>query len=134
MNLTSTWGSQYLNPCLVISKFGTFSTISLFIIQGGWTSLLRSSPSLIHSLNLVSCSLCACVHACSVVSNSFRPHGLWPTRLLCPWNFLGKNTGMGCHFLFRGSFRPRDRTHVSCVLLWPAESLTLHHLGSQAVA
>ena len=26
-------------------------------------------------------------------------HGLYPARLLCPWNFLGKNTGVGCHFL-----------------------------------
>ena len=26
------------------------------------------------------------------------PHGLWPTRLLCPWNSPGKNTGVGCHF------------------------------------
>ena len=24
-----------------------------------------------------------------------------PTRLLCPWNFLGKNTGVGCHFLMQ---------------------------------
>ena len=27
------------------------------------------------------------------------PHGLQPTRLLCPWDFPGKNTGMSCHFL-----------------------------------
>ena len=27
---------------------------------------------------------------------------------------LGKNTGMGCHFLLWGSSRPRDRTQVSC--------------------
>ena len=33
----------------------------------------------------------------SVVSNSSRPHGLQPTRLLCPWDFLGKSTGVGCH-------------------------------------
>ena len=32
----------------------------------------------------------------SVMSDSSRPHGLWPTRLLRPWNFPGKNTGMGC--------------------------------------
>ena len=25
---------------------------------------------------------------CSFVSNSLRPHGLQPARLLCPWNFL----------------------------------------------
>ena len=25
-----------------------------------------------------------------------------PTRLLCPWNFPGKNSGVGCHFLSPG--------------------------------
>ena len=35
----------------------------------------------------------------SVVSDSSRPHGLQPTRLLCPWDFAGKNTGVGCHCL-----------------------------------
>ena len=29
----------------------------------------------------------------SVVSDSSRPHGLQPTRLLCPWDFPGKSTG-----------------------------------------
>ena len=44
--------------------------------------------------------LCVCV-SCLVVSDS-----LWPTdcslpgpRLLCPWNFPGRNTGVGCHYL-----------------------------------
>ena len=45
-----------------------------------------------------------CVYVCSVVSDSLRPHGLYPTRLICPWNFPGKNTGVGCHFLFQGIF------------------------------
>ena len=35
----------------------------------------------------------------SVVSDSSQPHGLQPTRLLRPWNFPGKSTGMGCHRL-----------------------------------
>ena len=35
----------------------------------------------------------------SVVSNSQRPHGLQPTRLLHPWDFPGKSTGVGCHCL-----------------------------------
>ena len=29
----------------------------------------------------------------------FVNHVLWPTRLLCPWDSPGKNTGVGCHFL-----------------------------------
>ena len=32
------------------------------------------------------------------------PHGWWPARLLCPWDFPGKNTGVGCHFLLQGIF------------------------------
>ena len=35
----------------------------------------------------------------SVVSDSSRPHGLQPTRLLRPWEFPGKSTGVGCHCL-----------------------------------
>ena len=37
--------------------------------------------------------VCVCVCVCSVMSNSLQPHGLKPTRLLCLWNFPGKNTG-----------------------------------------
>ena len=32
------------------------------------------------------------------MSNSVRPHRRQPTRLLCPWDSPGKNTGVGCHF------------------------------------
>ena len=42
--------------------------------------------------------------SCSVMPDSLRPHGLQPTSLLCPWDFPGKNTGMGCHFLLQGIF------------------------------
>ena len=37
----------------------------------------------------------------AVVSDSSRPHGLQPTRLLRPWDFPGKSTGVGCHCLLR---------------------------------
>ena len=42
-----------------------------------------------------------CCQVASVVSDSVRPHGLQPTRLLCPWDSPGKNTGVGCHFLLQ---------------------------------
>ena len=38
------------------------------------------------------------------MSDSLRPHGLWPTRLLCPWDFPGNSTGVDCHFLLQGIF------------------------------
>ena len=34
-----------------------------------------------------------------VVSDSFVTPWTVPARLLCPWDFPSKNTGMGCHFL-----------------------------------
>ena len=40
----------------------------------------------------------------SVLSDSLRPHGLYPTRLFRPWNFSGKSTGVGCQFLLQGIF------------------------------
>ena len=55
------------------------------------------------------------VHERSVASDSLQPHELWPTRLLCPWNFRGKNAGSGLPVLSPGgSSRPRDRIHISC--------------------
>ena len=39
-----------------------------------------------------------------VVSHHLQPRELWPSRLLCPWNFPGRNTGVGCHSLFQGFF------------------------------
>ena len=54
----------------------------------------------------VSCRMCVCMcmHACSVVPYSLQPYGLQPTRLLCPWNFPVKNTGVGSHSLLQGIF------------------------------
>ena len=59
------------------------------------------------------------------------PSRLWPARLLCPWDFSGKNIGVGRHFLFQGTF-PTQASNLSllCLLHWQANSLPLSHLGS----
>ena len=50
-------------------------------------------------------SLCCC---CCLVAKScptlLQPHGLQPSKFLCPWDFPGKNTGVCCHFLLQGIF------------------------------
>ena len=51
-----------------------------------------------------------------------------PTRLLCPWNFLGKNTGVGCHFPLQGIFLTQGSN--PCLLHWQADSLPLSYLGN----
>ena len=45
----------------------------------------------------------------SVVSNSLQPQDCSPApRLLGPWDFPGKNTGVGCHFLLQGIFPTQE--------------------------
>ena len=55
---------------------------------------------------------------CCLGSKSYptllQPHGLQPTRLLCPQDFPSKNTGMGCHFLLQRIFLVQDQTQSSC--------------------
>ena len=55
------------------------------------------------------------------MSNSLWPHGLQPSRLLCPWDSPGNNTGVGHHALLQGIFL----THGSnlCLLTLQADSL-----------
>ena len=52
----------------------------------------------------VSRTVTSCSVSRPVVSDSLRPHGLWPARLLCPWDSPGKNTGEGGHSLLQGIF------------------------------
>ena len=61
--------------------------------------------------------VCVCVFtlSCSAVSYSLWPHD--PTRLLYPWDFLGKNTGVGCHCLLQGIFPTQgSNLHLLCLL------------------
>ena len=65
----------------------------------------------------------------SGMPNSLRPHGLQPARLLCLWDFSGKNMGVGCHFLLQ------KRTLCSTILnCWnhavPSAHTTLHTSSS----
>ena len=46
---------------------------------------------------------------------TLRFHGLYTIRLLCPWDFLGKNTEWVAISFFRGSSPARIWTHVSCI-------------------
>ena len=45
-------------------------------------------------------------------------------KLLCPWGFSGKSTGVGCHFLFQGIFPAQG---LNPHLLHHVDSLPLSH-------
>ena len=66
----------------------------------------------------------------SVMSDPLWLHVTVATRPLCPWDFPGKNTGVGCHSLLQGIFLIQGLTlHL---LHWQTDSLPLSHLGSPA--
>ena len=90
----------------------------------------QPSQPLTCFLPCVCVRVCVCVHTLSraIMSNSLQPQGLQPTRLLCPWDFPGKNTGVGCHFLLQGSFLTRGLNPHP--LHWQGDSLPLSHQGS----
>ena len=68
----------------------------------------------------------------SVVSNSLRLQGLWPARLLCPWNSPGKNTGVGCPALLQGIFLTQGLNPCLLCLLHCRQILSpLSHWGSR---
>ena len=82
----------------------------------------RRSSKTPSFMPLVECEL-----SCSVMS--LEPHGLYHIRLLCPWNFLGKNTGVGCHFLFKEVFLTQGSNPCLLRLLhWQVGSLPLRPL------
>ena len=62
---------------------------------------------------------------------TLRSYGLWPARLLCPWNFPGKNTGVGCHFLLQRIFLTQvSNLGLLRLLNWREDSLPLSPQGN----
>ena len=93
--------------------------------EGGEIKINLTPSSTFSGLGL---PLCVCAQ-CSVVSDSLQPRGLWPTRLLCPWDYPDKTTGVGCHFLLQGILPTQGLNPLLCIFLhWQADSLPLCHL------
>ena len=79
----------------------------------------------------------------SVVSDSLQPHGLQPTRLLHPWDFPGKSTGVSCHWLLHGlgvfllkniiAWTPGFLSSFYIQLPWTLKSLLQHHSSKASI-
>ena len=73
-----------------------------FLSQKIWVRTLpllynfRQITSIFNTYLLETCFCCLIAKSYSTV---LRPHRLQPTSLVCPWDFPGKYTGVGCHFL-----------------------------------
>ena len=76
-----------------------------------------TTKSLLETCVYISVCVYACVcthmqsvtHSCPILCDPMD----YSLPDSCPWNFPGKNTEVGCHFLLQGSSQPRDWTHVS---------------------
>ena len=84
--------------------------------------------------------LCVCVCVCARVRAQLcptlcDPHGcnLQPASFLCPWNFPGKNTGVGYHFFLQGIFQIQESNSSLLHLLhWQANFFTAESPGKSA--
>ena len=65
----------------------------------------------------------ACLPSCSVVHNSLQPFGLYPSRLLSPWDSPGKNIGVSCHASPRISPNPEIKPVPPVLLALQVNSL-----------
>ena len=73
-------------------------------IQNSWGHL---GSNQVHTCVCV----CVCMHARAQSYNSLWPP--WTVAHQARWNFPGKNTDLGCHFLLQMIFWSRDQTSVS---------------------
>ena len=66
----------------------------------------------------------------SVVSNSLWPHGLQPTRYLCPLNFPVKSSGVGSQSLLQRIFLTQgSKLHIFHLLHWQSRFFTVVPFG-----
>ena len=65
---------------------------------------------------------------------SSQPHGVSPSRLLCPWDSPGKSTGVGFHAILRAIFPTKGlNSHILCLLHWQTDSLPLAPPGKPTI-
>ena len=109
--------------CFAIKWKFIFSLVFLKVIYGYNNNIIKSLKQVIFLKYIYSSVNVSVGNQSESVSHSVVPvslwsHGLQPTRLLCPWNSPGKNTGVGSHSLLQGMF--------------PTQAI-LYHLSHQLV-
>ena len=119
----------FLFVCQIFRKSGKIKFVFLYL------SIYPHAHSLsICSFYFGCVPVCVCVHAHSFTQSCptlWGPMTYSPSRLLCPWDFPGKNMEVDCHFLLQGIFPIRgSNSHLLPLLDWQVDSLPLHYLGS----
>ena len=107
-NLSTDWMTHSLHLGLRLEDLGDGADAALLKKPQGSGNISRKWNG-----ELRICSL--------TLSNSLRPRRLW--LILCPWDVLGKNTGVHCHFLLQGIFPNQGlNPHLLGVLHWQVDT------------
>ena len=96
-------GKSVLKSIWTLRELKIFKTILKKKNKGGEFTLSNFKTYYKYKWIKIVCHwhVCVCVWSRSVVSDSSQPHGLYPHRLLHPWDFPGQSTGVGCHILLQ---------------------------------
>ena len=102
---------EYSSLCCTVCR-----KVKAMVISGwGWSKS-----------TLDDCPCCDPHLSASVMCDFLWPYGLWPSRLLSPWDSPGKNTRMGCHALLQGIFPTQgSNLCLSCLQHWQVGFLPL---------
>ena len=116
---------------------GGLPSVGSHRVRHDWSDLAAAATAGVYSHKGIihgrKASIClSCCFCCFLASKSYptllQPHRLYPSRLLCQWNFPGKDPGVGCHILLQGIFQTQGlNPHL---LHWQADSLLLNHQAS----
>ena len=101
--------------CLVPKKFSSSKGFSFRIISANFSKQDFRILFMCYICSDVQLRLTLCPLGC-----------IWPPRLLYSWDFPGKNTGVGCHFLLQGIFPTQgSNPNLLSLLHWEVDSLLL---------
>ena len=120
----------YMHTC----RYSISTIVSTTVSQNPllyWRYLWRISidKQLCHPLTWINSGIRTIRREVCMLSHSILSDSLWPTWLLCPWDFPGKNTGAeDCHFLLQGIFLTQGlNLRLLRLLNWQVDSLQLSY-------
>ena len=115
----------------ILTGYGTGMFTSMVFTEGKKHLNIHNNPFncdilCLHIYQVMCVYVCAHVHTCAALPcpTLCTPWTIQPTWLFCLWNFPGKKTGTGCHFLLQGSFPTQESNPcILCLFHWQADSV-----------
>ena len=133
---STSWHFAFYNSDATYASLWFVVCFSVSLYSSAISGALPNARGKVHPGSVwefLSWLLCGYVYMLGCVWLSATP---WTVAcmLLHPWNFSGKNIGVGCHFFLQGIFLTQgSNPHLLCPLHWRADSLPLYHVESPLV-